>query len=1568
MKKSFFAVLKKVLPKRTLYWQVAFTLLAFATVVFFGYLIMSTAIRNHLSRNSVLTLDLAMTKIDAELRGPETTLRAFAESVQQRLVQGVDANNIQEFMLNFNRHLSFHAKDGTTPATLFGFFYTLGDEPVFLHSGGWIPPEGYNHQHRPWHRAAIAGGGSPAHSELYLDLALEQYGFAIAQSIHDESGRLLGVVSLQVPIGIVGDIVIKTAAEQGGYGMILGQDLKVHAHPNRSFEGMQVPDPELPFSIFYENFVRGEDIFEHPITSFGGEESLAFFRKTQDGWYYGTVVPSAPYYKSITNAWYALVAVGVIAALFLILILARTDAKKNRATALTNALNKMSEIFLTQSGKAFEDVMNAGGKLLADLAEVDRFSLLRNTVEDGSLYMSQIYRWEKASGGTTKPNNNFVHVAYRQIAPEWEHMFKEEKSFSGPVRLMPKRESVLLKGLGTRSAFVAPVHINGALWGFVLFEDQKKERVFDKNLAETMQSAAFLFANAVISAEFEARLASERDFTQELIDTAPVGMNVWDDDYNIIDCNDAVETIFGCTKQYYIDHFGEFSPEYQPDGIKTVDKVKELQSRVRKGEIIVSEWMHCSAAGEPIPCEITMTRLTYNNKNTVLVYLYDLRNLKKMEKAVLEAGQAMALIDAVPLSCILIDKNINILTCNKTAVEFFKLSKKEDIQSLFIELMPEYQPDGRNSREVATGVIKKAFDEGYSFFKDWIHRSMDGELLPCEVALVRVEYGGDYVVAAYARDLRVVKEAEAKMREADERAQLMLEQAPLITLLWDDSFHLLACNQETVRILGLSSKEEVMDKFFDLFPEYQPNGMTTQELLLGAQTLIFKEKAEFAQIELTMNHSVSGEAIPFDITLVRIKYKDGYAVLTYGVDLRERNAAIAKIREADERAQILFGTAPLAGCMFDDSSNVIECNQEMVNLFGIPNKDFFLKNFFSVLFPEYQPNGELSADVSVNNGRLAFEKGYYRFECMHQKLNGEPLPCEVTMVRVKYRGEDAIAGYFRDLTEQKAAEQLTKEVMEKTSTLTAILDTTPDLIFCKDLDSLYTLCNKSFEKLINIPIEDIIGKDDVEGLKVPPEIAKAFLLEDEKIFSENQVIMFENYLLSHDGTRIPFETMKAPLVMNGKVTGLVGIARNITLRKKMEEDTKKAYNEAMKAYAAAENALEAKNLFVANMNHEMRTPMNVIVGLTDLLLDEEGVPAKVKETLQKINIAGTTLMELISDVLDISKVDAGKMELTPVQYDVVSFLNDIITLNVIRIEEKPVTFKLDISENLPRILHGDDLRVKQILNNLLSNAFKYTKTGTITLGVDCQRDGDTVWTSFCVSDTGIGIRKEDIGKLFTDYHQVDAKANRAIEGTGLGLSITKKFVELMGGEILVESEYGKGSTFRTRIPQGFVIDESIGKEMVNSLSSFRYSDDKKQAQKKLTRPDLSYARVLVVDDFPTNLDVAEGMLRKYKMQVDCAMSGQEAIDIIAAGKPVYNAVFMDHMMPGMDGVEATKAIRALGGEYAKNIPIIALTANAVAESEKMFLENGFNAFLPKPFNVMSLDSVVQEWIRKKSGE
>ena len=407
--------------------------------------------------------------------------------------------------------------------------------------------------------------------------------------------------------------------------------------------------------------------------------------------------------------------------------------------------------------------------------------------------------------------------------------------------------------------------------------------------------------------------------------------------------------------------------------------------------------------------------------------------------------------------------------------------------------------------------------------------------------------------------------------------------------------------------------------------------------------------------------------------------------------------------------------------------------------------------------------------------------------------------------------------------------------------------------------------------------------------------------------------------------------------------------------------------------AAAEEARKAnrsKSDFLANMSHEIRTPMNVIVGLTELLTEEDSVSGTARDYIKKINTAGIVLTGIINDVLDISKIESGKFTLNPVKYNTAELLSDIININIFRIEDKPVSFRIDIDGDLFRELYGDDLRIKQILNNLLSNAFKYTREGVVTLRISTRRkDGaQDIELYVSVSDTGIGIREEDIGKLFADYNQVDTQANRNVEGTGLGLSITKGIVGLMGGEISVESKYGEGTKFTVRLPQGFVCGEYVGAEETEQLRALRYDNSGKKDPGSLTRPDLSYARVLIVDDFPTNFDVAKGMLGKYKIDADCVTNGPEAIEIIKSGAPVYDAVFMDHMMPGMDGIETTRIIRGLDGDYARTLPIIALTANAVAGNEQMFLENGFQDFLSKPVSISKIDAALRKWIMKETHE
>jgi len=401
----------------------------------------------------------------------------------------------------------------------------------------------------------------------------------------------------------------------------------------------------------------------------------------------------------------------------------------------------------------------------------------------------------------------------------------------------------------------------------------------------------------------------------------------------------------------------------------------------------------------------------------------------------------------------------------------------------------------------------------------------------------------------------------------------------------------------------------------------------------------------------------------------------------------------------------------------------------------------------------------------------------------------------------------------------------------------------------------------------------------------------------------------------------------------------------------------------------AEHASAAKSSFLANTSHEMRTPLNAVIGLSELMLDSGELPAEVTANLEKIYNSGTILLGIVNDLLDIAKIESGKFELIPIEYDVPSMINDTRSLNVLKIADKPIIFELSIDERLPCRLDGDELRVKQIFNNLLSNACKYTRQGTITWTIGWEREGEAVWLVSSIKDSGIGIREEDIAKLFSDYNQVDTRSNRRIEGTGLGLAITRKLVEAMDGTITVSSVYDEGSAFTVRIRQKFVTDTPIGPTVAEALKGFRYTDSKRLRDTKLVRIQMPYARILVVDDVQTNLDVAKGIMKPYGMKIDCVSSGVEAVDLVRTAAVKYDAIFMDHMMPEMDGMEATRIIREeIGTDYAKNIPIIALTANAIIGNEKLFLEHGFQAFLTKPVDVMRMDAILRRWVRDKDQE
>ena len=389
-------------------------------------------------------------------------------------------------------------------------------------------------------------------------------------------------------------------------------------------------------------------------------------------------------------------------------------------------------------------------------------------------------------------------------------------------------------------------------------------------------------------------------------------------------------------------------------------------------------------------------------------------------------------------------------------------------------------------------------------------------------------------------------------------------------------------------------------------------------------------------------------------------------------------------------------------------------------------------------------------------------------------------------------------------------------------------------------------------------------------------------------------------------------------------------------------------------------ANEAKSQFLANMSHEIRTPINGILGMDSMLL-KECKDEVLREYAKNIRSAGQSLLSIINDILDISKIESGKPEILPIKYELFSILNDCYNLTKAKLQEKPLEFEIRVNENLPSWLYGDEVRIRQIINNFLSNAVKYTKQGKVTFCLDYEQKSDEqIQLVISVADTGIGIREEDLGKLFTSFTRIEEKRNRNIEGTGLGLSLTKNLVDLMGGEVIVESTYGRGSCFTARIPQKIVDATPMGDFSRRYQQYLSSSDDDTLS---FSAPE---AKILVVDDVEMNLKVVKGLLKETQIQIDTAASGRQCLERVKTTR--YDVIFLDHMMPEMDGIETLQNMKLLKDNLNREVPVIMLTANAIVGAKEEYIQAGFTDYLTKPIQETELLAMLVKYLPEEHME
>jgi len=674
-----------------------------------------------------------------------------------------------------------------------------------------------------------------------------------------------------------------------------------------------------------------------------------------------------------------------------------------------------------------------------------------------------------------------------------------------------------------------------------------------------------------------------------------------------------------------------------------------------------------------------------------------------------------------------------------------------------------------------------------------------------------------------------------------------------------------------------------------------------------------------------------GSRLPVLKSVKRIHIKGRDMLLEIFIDISERKMIEERLRESEEQFRTISMSAHDAIIRIDSDGNISYWNRAAEVIFGYKAEEVLGRNLHTVLAPSrfhadhFAAFGEFQQSGQGNAVGKTLELAAIR-------KNGEEFPVELSLSAVKNNDRWEAIGILRDITERKKAE---KELYEKTALLENLLDSIPDIVFFKDLNGVYLGCNPMFAEFTGNPREKILGATDFDLF--PAEVAAFFREQDGIMMKQNTMRHNEEWVDYPDGRRVLLDTLKAPLrAPDGRVLGLLGVSRDITQRKKAEEDLRIANKQLEESTARAnelatqaEIANKAKSEFLANMSHEIRTPLNGVIGMTGLLLDTE-LNSNQRRYAELVRLSGETLLSLINDILDLSKIEAGKLDLESMDFNLQSLLDDTASTLSIRAHEKKLEFIYEIYHNVPVLLQGDPGRIRQILTNLVGNAIKFTRQGEIAVRVTLDSASDReVMLRFHVSDTGIGIPEDKVRLIFDKFTQVDASTTRHYGGTGLGLAISKQLAELMGGEIGVISEEGRGSEFW--------FTARLARQVEGRIAHVK------------APADVRGIRVLAVDDNESNREILSSLLSSWEMRPSVAEDGLSAIQMLYQamknGDPFRMAV-IDMQMPGMDGEQVGRTIRE--DERLSGTSMIMMTSMGQRGDEKRFESTGFSAYLTKP--------------------
>ncbi|MDR0466466.1 MAG: PAS domain S-box protein, partial [Deltaproteobacteria bacterium] len=786
-------------------------------------------------------------------------------------------------------------------------------------------------------------------------------------------------------------------------------------------------------------------------------------------------------------------------------------------------------------------------------------------------------------------------------------------------------------------------------------------------------------------------------------------------------------------------------------------------------------------------------------------------------------------------------------------------------------------------------------------------------------------------------------EEAAIIREANERTRLLLDSTPLCCQLLDKKFRTFDCNEAAVKLYGMANKQEYIARFFEFFPEFQPDG---QQSLVKAGMYVEKAFAEGRVVFDWMHQLPDGKPLPSEVTLVRVEYGDEQVVAAYTRDRREYAAKEEAARESERRLTVMLDTMIFACFFFDLAGNLLDCNRRAVEIFGCENKEELLRDFWA-FSPQRQPDGDPTLDKVAKIIRSTMECGKNVFFWSHVKKNGALLPTETTVVRVPWNNGHRLISYTHDMSG-------IVETEDKLTRVLAMTEASPDFAIFLGADGKIEYMNPAVSRISGHSRADLL----VAGLSLlfsPEDFESLNTVRLPLVQQESRPIGFEMSLIAKNGERYAFSFSIFSLLLRHGGIGIGMMGRDITELTRMQQELRTAKEQAEQALTHEIQYHTAKGNLLSRVSHELRTPLNAIIGTTSIV-EKANEKKELNRHFSSIKTSSEHLLGIVNDILDMTGFDTGRFDFTPRPFSFGAAMRRVVDQIAQKAQDREQAFHVSIDGGIHDHMYGDERRLQQILLHLLSNAVTFApEGGKIELSAKMlEINENECLVRFEVSDDGIGIAPETLERLWEPFEQADNGITRRYGGMGIGLPLTKRIVDLMKGTLRVESEPGKGAHFVCEVRLG----------VVNTASQMEDETDQDRTECPdliASEVDLTGKRILVVDDVEINRDILLALLEDTGAILDEAGDGEEAVRLFSQNE--YDLVLMDLHMPGMDGFAATKSIRASTLPRAGTIPVISVSAESnSAEFKSRRREAGINDHIAKPVSEKKLLGILAKWM------